>query len=622
MYQTNPAQPAAANAQRWRRSLIFMNWVLYLSMAPGTHTTPPRRHRAGRSALAFLALALATYSGLQFQTFRQQRQDIVALAHSTGMTGTSLLLTDLEGAWDAEDARMRLARAIVAQALDPDTTAPRDRNLRLAATLGKEVRQQRPANWQAPMIEGAATYLDWSLNRDDRLFRSPESWQQPLLASLELAPSRVEPTRFLASAYLELWPALSPEKRQLARGLLRRAMEEASHFRRLLKPWLSRAATQEEAFSVVPDQPEAWRHLGREYAGRHDWAAFLETRERLWGSLRNQTFSSMEQAEVHLAGKDLRGARHLFLTAAAVAPLANDMDPVVNRALSLSPSGPFSAHYAAGLRRQLDRALELFLLKQNPLEPAVIARLALAAGELAAPHEALAALAAGDLAKAELLERRALAPPGSPEWSGFRIALARALLGRRDTEAAEAALAAVDPSWRQRPIYWQVREALARARSDPKAERLAGERLRLLAGNVFSASDWRQRQRAFRLEWLAESDARQARIDLTSVAPQGTVVEVRLDGNPLGSFRVEAGSSLVFSLFAPAKEIHFLELEALAGTILIPASVTFSDQTLAAAAAPKTTARAAELAGMVRPKSTHSWAETEASAPNAAKAAA
>ncbi len=564
------------------------------------------RHRTWRFSLAAASLLLALTAFGAHQSFLRDQNTVLQVAEHLDLDPSSGLLLRIKRESDPQRARMMVARFIVAAALEPDSQKPRGRHLDLARSLAQKVQLQRPTNWEAPMILGAATYLDWSLQRDGRLFRSPETWQDPLLRSLELAPSRVEPTRFLASAYLEVWPALSAEKQQLAQSLLRRAMEDTRHFRRLIAPWLSRAKDRQEAFSVVPDDPDAWRFLIREYAGLSDWPAVREAYDLLQSALRNEVFTSMEQAEFHLAGRDLRGARHLFLTAASVAPLESAMDPVINRALSRCPPGAYSAHYARSLRRHLDRTFELFLTRSSPLDPEVVARLTLASGELDPPEQALAALASNDLVRAELLERRSQAPPGAPEWSAFRIALSRALLQRGDLAAAKVSLASVDPVWRDHPLFWLVRRDLAMALSDRDLLDLANDRLRLMARNRLPAQAWKRKERAYRLEWLAGEKQESVEIQFTHVNATGTVLEARLDGSPIGTFQIQPGGLVSLEISAAAGEVHYLELESLAPVLFTPGEVTFSKSSRAAAAAPHTTANARELAGIVKPKSTHS----------------
>ena len=95
-----------------------------------------------------------------------------------------------------------------------------------------------------------------------------------------MAPAKREPTRFLAAAYLEIWPALSAPKRETTRELVAQMFRDPEDLRLLLVHWLS-AVDRREAFSIIPPDPEAWEQVQRFYADRGDWQAFSEAR-RSW----------------------------------------------------------------------------------------------------------------------------------------------------------------------------------------------------------------------------------------------------------------------------------------------------------------------------------------------------
>jgi len=146
---------------------------------------------------------------------------------------------------DPQGVRLRAARAVLVAELDParrkgisPEQAAREGAERMAAAAGaaREVLARRPASWEAAWVQGASTYLGWSLAQDPRLFTAYRQWEAPLEAALRLAPARREPVRFLAAAYLETWAVLSPRKRQIARGLLAELFRDPEDLGRLLDP--------------------------------------------------------------------------------------------------------------------------------------------------------------------------------------------------------------------------------------------------------------------------------------------------------------------------------------------------------------------------------------------------
>ncbi|MCB1033018.1 MAG: hypothetical protein KDD47_04190, partial [Acidobacteria bacterium] len=310
---------------------------------------PAERQRGPRWVLGAGALLLAGLAAFSYRVDRDRLQSFRARALEAGFVEGDPVLTDLAREADPHRAALLLARAILARDLEPESQGARGAHLQQARELGLEALAAHPAAWQAPMIFGAATYLEWSIGQDGRLYREADRWQQPLLSSLSLSPGRNEPTQFLASAYLELWPALSEQRREEARHLVGRALEDPRHFPRLMEPWLERAADRQEAFSLIPKSGEAWRLLARHYADRGQWRAYVEAYDQGFEVKKELARRSLQEAARRQSGRDLRGARHLFLTAAMEAPLCREMDPLVEEALSQAPSGPFNPHYAAAL---------------------------------------------------------------------------------------------------------------------------------------------------------------------------------------------------------------------------------------------------------------------------------
>src|SRR5689334_16939491 len=160
---------------------------------------------AWRAALAFAAVGLAAAAVAQLVSWRNGQQSLADLARETGVLAQDPgLLEDVAREPDPWRARLRVARTLLASVSTEPRPAPEVlfRRLEVARGLAAEVSARRPASWEAPMIRGASTYLEWSLQRDRRLLYQPEEWEGPLLRSVELAPGRPEPAHFLAAAYL------------------------------------------------------------------------------------------------------------------------------------------------------------------------------------------------------------------------------------------------------------------------------------------------------------------------------------------------------------------------------------------------------------------------------------
>ncbi len=546
-------------------------------MEPERSTAFPSQHRSLRWAGAGCALILTGLAMASYVGERRRLDDFRAQAIAAGFAEDAVLLGDLARKTDSHRAALQVARAILARDLTPNPPVPRGAQLERARDLGREALAAHPAAWQAPMIFGAATYLEWSITRDGRLFRQAERWQTPLLRSLDLGPGRTEPTQFLASAYLELWPALSADRRREARRLVGRAMADPKHFGRLLEPWLERAEDRQDAFDLIPEDTQAWDAVARYFLEQREWPAFVEARDRGFEVQKATARGLLEEAEVHLAGRDLRGARHLFLSAAMVAPQSLDMDPLIDEALAKAPAGPFNPHYAAGLGQQLDRALYLSLHRQAPLKASVIARLAVASGELPSPDRALAALAAEDLPGAELIARRADAQPWTPEWSPYNIARARVLLQRGDLPGAATALHEAEAGWRLEPVYWLVQRELSRRAGDTEGEARAEEWLQSFKPENRGARAWHVVDpRRQRLTFWGEAEPTEISLELSQQPPGGGAVAIHLDGQPVRRWALPTSAPLRFAVDADHSEIHVLEFENLAGGSVLPGRLRVS----------------------------------------------
>lgn len=544
--------------------------------------TSSPRSRLVRLGLAALGLALALGSGSRYVGLRTERDAHAARLEGSGIPLDPRVRRELFREPEPEGVRLRAARAVLAgemaqaASLDPSTPDGREemlassRRLEEAAGQAGEVLAARPASWEAAMVLGAATYLSRSMARDSRLFTDAREWEEPLQAARRLAPAKREPARFLAAAYLEIWPALSPPKRELTRDLVTELFRNPEDLALLLSPWLA-AVDPPAALSVIPPDPRAWEQVQSFYAHRGDWQTFSVARQRWDRTLRAYLQERLALADARLARNDARTARTLYLEVAEqVRPDARYQD-LLDAALTRCPPGPVGSQTAERLTPRLDWAVERCLLSECPLPPNTLKRLARLAGDQAPSQEAMAFLLAGDLPEALSLERRS-ETLWSEEWAPYLVAKARVMTERRRLAEAQDALDVVHPSWWQRPTYWLTRLEFARTAGRAGEALKAQEKLRTLARRDWPVTDWTWRQGRARLEMLLAGPARGIEIEIADAPEAGAVIEARLDGAALGTFPVLRGQTLIQALpLTPG--LHLLEIESVGGGRVMPGAV-------------------------------------------------
>jgi len=534
------------------------------------------------SLLAGLALAFVTFS--QHQALKASRESAFAWLERAGVT---LDAAALDREPDPDRVRLRAARAVLAAELDPGRQqgAPAEgaeraasesaARLAEAAAAAREILARRPTSWEACLVQGAATYVGWSQARDPRLLTAYRQWEAPLEAALRLAPVRREPARFLAAAYLEVWPALSPSKREIARRLLAEVLRDPQDLNRLLDPWLATAADRREAFSVLPDDPAAWERAAGAYAARGDLAGFAAARSRGDAALLARLRRDLLAADRLRGDGRMDEARALYLSVAERArPEARYLE-LLERALERCPPGPVDNQTAGQLAPHLDRALERCLLAGCEIKPAALKRLSRFVREPPAPQAALAALFADDLPRAELYERRAEGL-GTEPWAPYLIAKARALAARGRVEEAREALTLVPLSWQRRPLYWQARAAVAREAGDAGEMAAAQARLDDAARQAWPATEWTWTRGVARLEMLTGRPADGFALQLDTVPENGSLVELRLDGAALGAFPLPPLAGAVPALRVAVRlgrGLHVLELRSAGGGQVLPGAL-------------------------------------------------
>lgn len=521
--------------------------------------------RPTRLVLVALAAVGTLLAVIQWMAYVDNRARVVTEAQvlDLGASDRQQLYRERDDA----RAQVRLLRQLILhRSADAEQYS---RQLQRARQLAEDLAPRLPAAWEVQWALGASTYLEWTLRRDERLIRQPQAWHEPLERSIELAPGTLEPARFLAFAYLELWPMLAADRRQQAEEILRRALLEPALFEALLPAWLERAANRDEAFEVIPDRPENWLRVQEVYAADHQWTAYLEAHARYLEALGRYHDAQLEEAEARREGGDLRRARGQFLNVAIqLQPASPRDDERLQQAITRSPAG---ANRVPALVDPLDRLLRLALLRPLPVAPSVVLRMAGLTHDLPPHREALAMVVGGELAVAERLEDHAGAELWTATWAPYLIAKANLLLARKQPVAARTALDRVADSWRSRLAYLLTEEHWARAADDVYRLSAVQERLTEFDRTAWPADAWRQQGEVFFLEWQSELQSTDQPTSLTlsfgDVSPAGAVVEVRLDGYILDTVIARSGRRVRLALSAPlaAAEAHLLEVERLAG---------------------------------------------------------
>lgn len=520
-----------------------------------------------RAGLALAALALALAAGAEFRGLQAAREE------GFGWLQRARVSLDA-GAIDREPepdrVRLRTARALIAAELDPAHRAEaspdspaRDGTARMeeTAAVAAEVLARRPASWEAAYVLGAANYLGWAQRRDPRLFTAYRRWEAPLEAAVRLAPARREPRILLAAAYLEVWPALSPRKREIARGLLAGVFHNPEDLVRLLPAWLDRAGSQGDAFSVLPDEPFAWERMADALNRRGDWRGYDDARKRAGEALLGVLNRDLLRADRLKSDGDLDGARSLYLAVAQRTRPGLRFQGLLERALERCPPGPVDGQTSERLQPFLAQALDRCLIAGCTINPAALKRLSRFVRGQEPQQQALAALFTGDLPGAALFERRAHGL-GTEPWAPYLVAKARALASRGRAEEAQEALVLVHPSWQMRPLYWQARVEVARAAAEPQALGEAQSRLAALARRSWPAAAWQAQGTGARLEIFAGAPAAGLIVHLDQANPAGAVLDLRLDDADAGAFPVPPGAvPPPLQLTVPvASGLHVLEI--------------------------------------------------------------
>jgi hypothetical protein len=481
------------------------------------------------TAIVLGLLALLAVVAIRRELARTRDVDVLlSAARRAGLDGAAVELAERRARREPDpgDRRIAIASELLRRehlSRDPASEASLGR-LVAARALALEALAAQPASFEAAMIVGATVSLERSRSRDTRIFSLAADWERPLTAALALAPGAARPRQLLAAAYLEVWPALSPEKRKLAGELLREALSDREMFERLFDPWVATAGSLAAAAELLPDEPESWRRLARTALGRGAWGDHARLVDRFRAALAREIRGGLELAE---RGERGRPPAEFWHRALAEAPLDAEFAPLVERALALRPPGPAVAAEAAAADAWFRWASPLCLVNDCPLSGAALTRLAFLAGSHLAPEQmAFAALVAGDRPRADLFERRSESL-WSEAWGPYLTLKSARLLTAGDRAGAREALASTHRAFRARASWRRLAAASALSAGALPAGLPPLERDR------WEASDWWFERGASRLDLVPVRGAGALLIDPQRASASEALLEVVWNGRRL-----------------------------------------------------------------------------------------
>jgi len=536
--------------------------------APDADGASASRRRVA-ALVATLALALlAAFALAHHRAWLAVQSELAATARAQGLAGPELadLTVRMRREGDPTDARLVLAARLFdleVASREPGSPASAERLL-VTRELARAALRAEPASWQAAMLLGAAVSLERSRNRDPRIYSLAKDWERPLTVAGELAPAEMQPRRLLAAAYLEVWPALTPAKRTKVEALLRDAFLEPRTFERLFEPWVAIAGSLERAATLLPDQPLTWKRLADTALARKSWSEYAALAAHHRASLRENLERDLARAATAVDRGDLAGARRQYSAVLAAAPVDAFFLPFVETALNRLPPGPAAESQVRAAEAWLRWALPLCLVRDCPFTSPAMGRLAsLASSMLKGGEAAFAALAAQDLPRADLLERRSDEVWSEP-WAPFLTYKAKLQASRKEIPAARETLLAVHRAFRVRLAWRALAERVAAVGVVPGPP---------LARESWEAADWWFDQGASRLDLLPSRPARALWLDLAEAARGEALLEVQWDGRALPPLAIAAGAtSARLPIDAPAGgeiqlEPHLLDVRVRAGDL-------------------------------------------------------
>ncbi|RLE26185.1 MAG: hypothetical protein DRJ65_06060 [Acidobacteria bacterium] len=446
------------------------------------------------------------------------------------------------------------------------------KRLDISGNLAAQVGRERPAVWQASMWRGATTYLSWSIDRDPRLLSRRSEWELPLLRASDLAPGREQPRRFLAAAYLEIWPALTDDEIPAAKKVLSTAMGDPTYLRAFIGPWLAQASDIDEAFNIIPDDPVSWSSVRSHFGRVGDYRGFTKA-HRVWElSVDRKLRDLLSEMERSLAGGDPSTARRIVASVVSLAPPdARYIDQVAEAMLN-RPPGPGSPSEERGSKAWLKWSLEAATRGEVLMPPVVFERLAASVNDLSEAERATALVASENLNGAENIERRR-EDLNTEAWAPYCLNKARLLAARGDRQGARVMLNRMHRSMRSSPAAVKVAVDLSGTDSgaQPWWQSVPG-----LASTAWSGLQWKWRDRQAWLDFVSEEPSNGLVLVLDVVPSTGAVIEIQVDFRGVWTGAVEPDQEIELDMpMAPGA--HTLRVRNLAGGRVVPGAVSLRE---------------------------------------------
>ncbi|MEM1205315.1 MAG: hypothetical protein AAGN66_18950 [Acidobacteriota bacterium] len=499
-----------------------------------------------RSVAAAACLVLAVAALADAASWHRNRDKMVDLLRTSGLVeeGQDGLLERVQREGVPHHARLAAARSLVylsiarlTQARAGESAEELERLETAVSAALPEARRlahrglrEQPNSWQGAMLAGTATYLEWSLARDRRLYTEADAWEAPLLQAVRDVGSHPEPRRLLATAYLEVWNALSPAKKEQARGILKEVFEgDFRAFQALAPAWLDVGSEVEEVFSVVPDRPDAWSVIEEAFVARRQWRTVAEAHRRRLDSLERFLEASLQDAEARLQLGDLTRGRSMIVRLLIAAPPSRRFAPLVERALEVYPPGLHGLSSSSALRGWLDWSLDLERVRRSSLSPPAVFRLRDSLGKIETAVAAHAALVMRDTEQIVRFERMA-GTPEFPQWAPFQIGKSRWYLEQGNVARASEDLSRVGLAGRRTLDYAQTRFEIAQALGDPVELELARRLWQGHRKRRWGAAEWRTVGDTSKVEILPAMPSEGLVLEMERVPEGGAVVEIYIDG--------------------------------------------------------------------------------------------
>ena len=540
---------------------------------PADNDSEAPRRRDWRRVLAIaLALAAAAWIVFGWRAAQHDRAALAGRAEALGIQGglRKSLVAELARESDPAERRLALARTLLATAIGAGGAADPGQvtaQLESARELARQALAQLPASSEGAMITGAATELLRLRARDTRLFSAYRDWEAPLEAARARAPGAAEPRRLLAAAYLEVWPALSPDKRRTVEPLLREAFTDRDFFDRMFGRWVAIAGSTERAAALLPDTALTWQRLFEVAARGGDLERAAELYRHARQSLLAELRAELDPERLAAAPDPVRATTEVVVRA----PVERSFVPIVERAIGERPAGLVPPALAVATVKWIEWARPLCLVTGCPLAPETLARMASSAGGGLPPDQAaFVALAAGERPRAEMLARRSDAL-WSELWAPYLELSARLDLDGGETGRACDELGQVHRFVRGRPA-WRI---LARA-CPPLAAAAAADDPDPLERDQWNPADWVWSHGQPELELVAARAAAALEIDFQAAAARPALVVAEWDGAELPPLVVEPGALEIVLPVAVTPGIHLLRLSSRAGPLPPPGAAALA----------------------------------------------